>query len=302
MKEALKLGTRGSPLAVAQSTQIARALEAAHPGLKVELVRITTTGDQMQAGPVKPVESTKAIFTKELEEAMLAGQVDFAVHSAKDLAAAMPEGLVLAAVPVRASCADVLISRRGLGVLGGQERMTLASSSLRRSLQWVERYPGASFVPLRGNIDTRIMRLREHASWDGIILARAGLTRLPVDLSGLVAEDLPTEWMLPAPGQGALALQARADDADTLGLLVALDDPATRRRVGLERAFLVAMEAGCHVPLGALADEPEDGGRFRLRAVFYHEGQPQGRKGEVSGRWDEAEQGVRALAAQLRGP
>jgi len=299
MSEILRLGTRGSPLAVAQSSMMARALEQAHPGLTVELVRIVTTGDRMQVGPVKPVDSTKAIFTKELEEAMLSKSVDFAVHSCKDLAATMPEELVLGAIPERAPVADVLVSRESLEAVAGKSGAVLGSGSLRRSLQWRERFPTSWFEPLRGNIDTRIRKLRENSGWDGIILAEAGLGRLKPDLSGLTVTPIPADWVLPAPGQGALALQCRAEDQRTRNFLKVLDHLPTRRVVEIERSFLCAMDAGCHVPLGALAKKTGEG-LFGITAVFYKEYETVGRRGEVGGRWADAGNAVHNLAAKLK--
>lgn len=293
----LRLGTRGSALAVAQSGQVARALEAAHGGLVVELVRITTTGDRLQQGGAKPEHLTKAVFTKEIEEALLGGEIDLAVHSSKDLAASMPAGLMVAAYPERASWADVLVSREGLEVVSGLAAPLLATGSARRRLQWAERQPGVRFVGLRGNIDTRLRRLRETAEWDGVVLAAAGLARLEPELSGLRVEALPAEWMLPAPGQGALALQVREADGAVRELVVALDHGPTRRAVEAERALLVTMGAGCDVPLGALAEVDGDGG-LRLRAVFYPPGAGVARRGEVRGQ-DPLELG-RRLAENFR--
>jgi hydroxymethylbilane synthase len=299
MTETLKLGTRGSPLAVAQSTQVARDLERSHPGLHVTLVRIITTGDHMQTGPVKPVDSTKAVFTKELEDAILNGEVDFAVHSAKDLAAHLPKGLTLAAFPRRAPVEDILISRHALGVVVQRKGLVIASGSVRRSCQWRERWPETRFEPLRGNIDTRIRLLREHEDWDGILLARAGVERLGPELDGLVVTSIPTDWVLPAPGQGALALQIREDDERTAGLLRVLDHPETRAAVECERTFLTAMDAGCSVPLGALA-EATGAERFRFRAVFYPDHRAVGEKRFIEGNWVESSQLVEALALSLK--
>jgi hydroxymethylbilane synthase len=299
MTEILRLGTRGSPLAVAQSTMMAHALARAHPGLTVELVRIVTTGDRMQAGPVKPVDSTKAIFTKELEEAILGGSVDFAVHSCKDLAANMPDALVLGAIPERAPVADVLVSRETLEAVAAKTGAVLGSGSLRRSLQWKERHPHSRFEPLRGNIDTRIRKLRENEAWDGIILAQAGLERLLPDLSGLIVTPIPTDWVLPAPGQGALALQCRAADESTRKLIGVLDHLPTRQVVEIERNFLTAMDAGCHVPLGALAEASESDA-FRIQAVFYHDHSSVGRRGEVTAPWVDAGNAIEDLAGKLK--
>jgi hydroxymethylbilane synthase len=299
MTDILKLGTRGSPLAVAQSTMMAHALARAHPGLTVELVRIVTTGDRMQAGPVKPVDSTKAIFTKELEEAILGGSVDFAVHSCKDLAASMPEALVLGAIPERAPVADVLVSRETLEAVAAKTGAVLGSGSLRRSLQWKERFPSCRFESLRGNIDTRIRKLRENEAWDGIILAQAGLERLLPDLSGLIVTPIPTDWVLPAPGQGALALQCRAADESTRKLIGVLDHLPTRQVVEIERNFLTAMDAGCHVPLGALAKTMDDE-LFGLTAVYYHENSTVGRRVGIKGPWAAANELIEGMAKALK--
>jgi hydroxymethylbilane synthase len=293
----LRLGTRGSPLAVAQSSQIARALEAHHPGLEVELVCITTTGDTLQQSGNKPESLTKAVFTKEIEEALLDGRIDLAVHSSKDLAATLPEGLDLGAFPARASSADVLVSREGLAAVRARECPQLATGSARRRLQWSEVQPGAVFHALRGNIDTRLRRLRETAEWDGIILAAAGLGRLEPDLAGLQVDPLPFDWMLPAPGQGALAVQVRADDARTREWVAALDDRPTRQLVEAERALLSAMGAGCDIPLGAVAEYQD--GTIRLRAAYYPPGQVSARRGEARGD-DPRELGHRLAEVLLR--
>jgi len=277
----LRLGTRGSALAVAQSSQVARALEAAQPGLTVELVLITTTGDALQQGGAKPEPLTKAIFTKEIEEALLEGRVDLAVHSSKDLAAAMPEDLAIGAFPVRASWADVLVSRDGLEAVLAAPGPQIATGSARRRLQWAERQPVVRFAALRGNIDTRLRRLRETPEWDGIVLAAAGLARLEPELDGLRVDALPEEWMLPAPGQGALALQVRAADARAREIVACLDHAPTRRAVEAERAFLTAMNAGCDIPLGALAVEAGSG--LQMRAAFYPPGTVVARRAEAAG-------------------
>lgn len=277
----VRLGTRGSPLAWAQSCQVAEALKRNHPDLEVEMVRITTTGDRLQQAGVKGAELTKAIFTKEIEEALLRKEIDLAVHSAKDLAADMPPGLILAAVPVRAAWWDVLISRDGLDHVLALEAPLLATGSVRRRRQWQERQPGVRWADLRGNIDTRLRRLRESTDWDGIVLAAAGLERLGPDLSGLRVDRLPMDWMLPAPGQGALALQVRENDGEVLKRVRVLNDPDSQRALEAERALLRALGAGCRVPLGALAEVKNQ--EIHLRAVFYVDGAQLGRRAEARG-------------------
>jgi len=266
------VATRGSRLALTQTGQVVGRLKQLHPGLEVETVVIKTTGDKMQTGPVKPKASTKSIFTKEIEEALLRGDADFAVHSAKDLAVAMPSGLVIASVPERQSVRDVLICRPGVE-WPCTGPATILTGSIRRRLQWLERRPGDCVEPIRGNIDTRIGKLVEHPSARALILAEAGLKRLEPDLSGCRVHPLEPEEMLPAPGQGALALQCREEDDATRERLSVLEHGLSRVCLDAERAFLEAMEAGCQEPLGALA-EAGDEGQLRFSLVYYPDQDP----------------------------
>lgn len=255
-----------------------RLLTEAWPDLRVETVVITTSGDRMQVSDDKPAESTKAIFTKEIEEALLENRVDLAVHSAKDLGVEMPDGLGLSGVLTRAPVHDVVISREPLDVLLKKPEPLLATGSLRRRYQWQERHPKARFVPVRGNIDTRIRKLRENHDWDGILLAHAGLERLRPDVKGLLVSPLDTSFILPAPCQGAIALQARNSDSETRRLIERISHRPSMVRVLAERAFLEKLGAGCHAPVGALA-RIYDGVCLHLSAVFYKaEGSPGIRK------------------------
>ena len=253
----LKMGTRGSALALAQARQFAAMLEFFHPGLRVEEHIIRTTGDKNQTASL-PAIGGKGVFTLEIEAALLGGEIDFAVHSLKDLPPAMPEGLCLACVPLRESPADCLILNPNLneddGFRGELSQLPFGSkvgtSSLRRRAMLLQLRPDLQIEDVRGNIDTRIRKL-EDENFAAIVLARAGLTRLEVEVSR--AHNLPESWFVPAPGQGALAIQARTDDLDTRAVLLALQDEATRSAVEAERAVVLALNAGCSTPLGAIA-------------------------------------------------
>ncbi len=275
MKSELMLGTRGSALALAQSRQVARALEAAHAGLAVREKIIRTTGDAQQGQPL-PQIGGKGVFTLEIEAALLEGLIDFAVHSLKDLPPLMPPGLALSCVPPRQSPLDCCILSRSLslelqdGELQGfdinrlPQAARVGTSSLRRAAQLLRARPDLKIESVRGNIDTRLRKLDE--SFDAIILARAGLNRLGVSLAEHASFDFPAHICLPAPGQGALALQSREHDEGTRQALAALEDPIARACIEAERACMEALGAGCTTPLGALAT-PEGQG-LRLRAVM----------------------------------
>jgi hydroxymethylbilane synthase len=268
----LILGTRGSDLALAQSRMVRDGLLALHPGLEVELKIITTTGDARTAMPLhEPTAEGAGLFTKQLEEALLSREIDLAVHSLKDLPIETPEGLVLPAILPRAPVADLLVSRHPGGVAGLPEGATIGSSSPRRALLLQERRPDLKLVPIRGNVPTRVSKVAD-ASYDATILAEAGLTRLGHDLSEgtllsgdqtLFLESLG--WMLPAPGQGAVAVETRRNDPAE-AIVSVLHDPVTSRCVGAERLVLKHLGGGCHLALGTLALEQE--GMMSLKAVF----------------------------------
>lgn len=253
----LKMGTRGSALALAQSRQFAATLEFFHPGLTVEERIIRTTGDKNQGSPL-PQIGGKGVFTLEIEAALLSGEIDFAVHSLKDLPPFMPEGLTLACVPTRENPADCLVLNPDLsedeGFRGELSLLPLGAkvgtSSLRRRAMLLHLRPDLQIEDVRGNIDTRIRKLSDE-NFAAIVLARAGLNRLEV--GDIRAHNLPESWFVPAPGQGALAVQARTDDLDTRAILLALQDEATRNAVEAERAVVSVLNAGCSTPLGAIA-------------------------------------------------
>lgn len=266
--EPLRLGTRRSKLAMAQSGLVAEAVSEV-TGRAVELVEITTYGDTSKE-QLAQIGGT-GVFVAALREALLRGEVDFAVHSLKDLPTAQPEGLVLAAVPVREDPRDVLVARDGLTFeqLPSGSRIGTGSPRRMAQLNAYARSHGLDIeaVPIRGNVDTRIGFVRS-GELDAVVLAAAGLSRL--GRTGEVTDFLSVDTVLPAPGQGALAIECAASSADLAAALAELDDPYTRAAVTAERALLAALEAGCSAPVGALADLLADGqavNELRLRGV-----------------------------------
>lgn len=249
--EIIRIGTRGSNLALAQTRAIATQLEEA--GAKVEIVPVSTPGDRSSA----PIEEIGVgVFTSALREALLDKRVDVAVHSYKDLPTAAEPGLVLAAVPSRADPRDVLIARDGLTLGELPPGASVGTGAPRRTAQLHALGLGLNTVPIRGNIDTRISKVRS-GELDALVLARAGLTR--VGKHDVITETLDPIQVLPAPAQGALAVETRVEDVDTEQLIQSIvDDEATRTAVQAERAMLAALEAGCRAPVGALAEIVED--------------------------------------------
>lgn len=253
----LKYGTRGSPLALAQSDWVAARLKESHPLVDIERVVIVTSGDKSQrpSGP----ENLKAMFVKEIEEALLAGTIDFAVHSSKDLPGELPEGLEIGAYPERENPFDVYIG--GPNAPRWEELhqgALIGTTSLRRQIQLRMTNSNLAFSPMRGNIDTRLKKLEE-GQVSGIVLAKAGLKRL--GRGDVPHQELPLDTMIPAPGQGALALEARRERTDVLDVLAYLDDPKTRIEVECERMFLKTMGGGCSMPLGAYAEADAPAGK-----------------------------------------
>jgi len=269
----LILGTRGSALALAQSKLVSELLEAAHPGLSMQQKIITTTGDERTTMPLhEPTAEGAGLFTRQLEEALLRKDIDIAVHSLKDLPVETPPGLTLAAILPRASTKDLLISRHLGGVEGLPAGAVVGSSSPRRTLLLSRHRPDLKFVPIRGNVPTRLAKIAEGELFDATILASAGLGRLGHDLSkgslqvaGVTLMIEPLDWMLPAPGQGAITVEARHGDR-AVELLSALHDPMTARCVEAERLVLKYLGGGCQMALGALATECS--GIISLKAVF----------------------------------
>jgi hydroxymethylbilane synthase len=290
MVKPLILGTRGSALALAQSKLVREALEAAHAGLGITQKMITTTGDARTGMSLhEPAAEGAGLFTRQLEEALLSGAIDLAVHSLKDLPVEVPEGLVLAAILPRAPVQDLLISRYEGGVAGLPVGATIGTSSPRRALLIKAKRPDLTIVPIRGNVPTRLAKIAgssQETRYDATILASAGLGRLGHDASAgflrvdgekLFLESL--DWMLPAPGQGAIAVETRIDDP-LVGLLAPLHHDATARCVRAERLVLRYLGGGCHLALGTLA--VESASQISLSAVFFPDEQSAPRYGEAT--------------------
>ncbi|MBW2194243.1 MAG: hydroxymethylbilane synthase [Deltaproteobacteria bacterium] len=249
MKQVIRIGTRGSALAVWQAEWVRTQLLALHSGCEVELVKIKTTGDKILDVPLAQVGG-KGLFVKEIEAALLDERVDIAVHSMKDMPAEIPPGLCIGAVPKRENPLDVLISKNGKVFSELPNGARLGSSSLRRCAQARHMRPDINVCGLRGNLDTRLRKL-ETEDLDAIILAAAGITRL--GLSDHITEYIPDSMMLPAIGQGALSIEIRQDDEIIRRLTAPLDHRETRVAVETERAFLTRLEGGCQVPIAGQA-------------------------------------------------
>lgn len=249
MTKTLVIGSRGSKLALTQSNWIAGCIRALDPSLDVQVEIIHTKGDKILDAPLAQIGG-KGLFTKELEVALQEGRIHLAVHSLKDLPTALPDGLTLAAVPKRESPYDAFVCSRWKSVEALPRQARVGTSSLRRGAQLRAYRPDLEIVPIRGNVETRLRRVDEGAV-DAAVLACAGLNRL--SLGHAVVYALDVDVMIPAPAQGALGIEARADDAETLALLGRLSDAQTEAEVRAERACLATLEGGCQVPLGALA-------------------------------------------------
>lgn len=245
----LTLGSRPSKLARWQSEYILARLNASRPDLSLRFVTLVTEGDKVLDRPL-PEIGGKGVFTAELESALRSGAIDLAVHSLKDLPVDDSPGLCIGAVSQRADARDVLVSAAGKTLEALPFGARIGTSSLRREAQLRAFRPDLTILPLRGNVDTRIRKALQ-GDYDAIILAAAGVERL--DLGQHITEYLPFEVMLPAPGQGALAVQCRADDAELLEILRPLHDEPTRRAVTAERCFLSALGGGCSAPVAAHA-------------------------------------------------
>jgi hydroxymethylbilane synthase len=260
----LRLGTRGSPLALVQANLVRHALLAAHgwaPAM-VEIVPIRTTGDKVQDRPLAEIGG-KALWTKELDRALLDGEIDLAVHSMKDVETIRPESIAIAAMLPREDVRDRLIGADSIEALPHGAR--IGTSSPRRAAQMRRIRPDLSIVPLRGNVDTRLAKVRDGEA-DATLLAAAGLERLERPDIGA---PIPLDLLLPAPSQGAVGIEVRADDVATRMLVSAIGDSVTERCVLAERALLAALSADCHSPVAALATI--EGDTLRLRAEILSE-------------------------------
>lgn len=287
----LRLGTRGSALALAQAQLVASRLQSAAPNLTVGLVTITTAGDTDQTTPLAESERP-GWFTSAIQEALQRGEIDIAVHSLKDLPTQRPEGLVIAAIPFRHDPRDALVSRTGVPLTALPPGAIVGTSSPRRQAQLRALRPDLEVRPIRGNIETRIRKVQE-AEYDAAVLALAGLQRLGRQAEA--AQIFGFEEMLPAPGQGALAVECRADDHQARQLLRTIDDPTHRLAVTAERSFLAAIEGGCSYPAAAYAEH--FGSTLKLHALIA----PGGRiiRSKIGGPAETAAGLGRQLAAEL---
>lgn len=261
----LRLGTRGSPLALAQAHMVKAALATAHPSLAddaaVEIHIVSTQGDRIQDRTLAEIGG-KGLFTEEIEAGLLDGRLDLAVHSMKDMPTALPTGLVISAVLERADPRDALIARDQRSIADLAQGAVVGTASLRRAAQLRAVRPDLEVVPLRGNVQTRLRKLAAgevHATF----LAMAGLIRL--GLEDVASAALAPEEMLPAVAQGAIGIESRADDEDVLGLLSAINHGPTMLRISAERAFLAVLDGSCRTPIAALAEI--DGTNLRLRGL-----------------------------------
>lgn len=245
----LRIATRKSPLARWQANHVAGLWRTRFADSEVSLVEMTTAGDRLVEGSLQ-ASGGKGLFIKELEQALLENRADLAVHSLKDVTSSFPEGLLLAAVPQREDARDAWVSPKGVKLLALPARARVGTSSLRRACLLKSARPDLEVVPLRGNVQTRLTKTEE-LGLAGTVLAVAGLVRL--GLEHRITEVLSVELSLPAVGQGALALEARATDASVLGRAHSLEHRASRLAVDAERAFLARLQGGCDVPLGGYA-------------------------------------------------
>jgi hydroxymethylbilane synthase len=311
----IRIATRGSALALAQANMVLAQCRAAFPDEAFELNIIKTTGDKLQTASLASGNLPKGLFTKEIEEALLDGSGDLAVHSLKDLPTELPAGLRLGAVSARADVRDVLVRRSGAVTADGQlaianlpQGATVATSSTRRRAQLLYARPDLNVVEIRGNVGTRLRKLAEQTELHAIVLAAAGLERLnfstfgstqltgPDVPAGLIATPIPMEEMLPCVGQAALGIEIRENDPRLERIIAALNDPTTQACVTAERAFLRGMGGGCQLAVGAFAELR--GGQLHLRAVSFLGQTP--RHGERDGAAHEAVNLGTALANELR--
>ena len=286
------VGTRGSPLALAQAERAVEQLRSNHPDIDVDIRVVTTTGDASQETPL--AELGLGVFTKELEMALLNKSIDVAVHSLKDMSATMPEGFTIAAVLEREDPCDVLVSRSGARLAELPAGAVIGTSSPRREALVRALRPDLAVTGVRGNVGTRIRKMQD-GQYDALVLAAAGLVRLGRESEA--TERLDPLRFIPAVGQGAIALQSRTDDAGLLGMLTALDHSETRAAVTAERAFLRAMGGGCRTPMGAYGVVRD--GRLSVSGMAASVDGEQSFRATVEGAASEAEALGDALARRL---
>lgn len=294
MPETLLIGSRKSALARSQAEWVARLVSAAWPELQVRNVWMDTEGDRKRDVPL-PAIGGKGLFTAELEAAILDGAIDIAVHSLKDLPTDLPPGLALLAVPEREDPADVLVSAEGLRLSELEDGARVGTSSLRRRALLLNARPECRPLDVRGNVETRLAKL-ERDEYDALLLAAAGLKRLGRLSPTMRALEAPA-W-LPAPGQGALGIEGRADDERVHGLLDAIEDQRARAETDCERSVLAALGGGCQVPIGALA--LRKGGDLTVHAAVLSEDGSQAIRASTRGPVDDAVGLGRLVADELR--
>ncbi len=258
----IRVGTRGSRLAIAQTEIALAALRRAHPGVRFEVVTISTKGD-VDKRPLFTMDE-KGIFEKEVNEAVKKGEVDFAVHSLKDVPSDLSDELVVACIPKRASPNDVLVNDKGRKLKELAPGSTVGTSSLRRAVQLTRSRPDLNVRPIRGNVETRVKKVIS-GEYDAVVLAEAGLTR--IGMKDLIVERFGVRDFVPAPGQGAIAIVCRHDNKKLLGMLRQIEDPRSRAEVLAERALIKKVEGGCRFPLGAVA--VTNGDRITLYASVF---------------------------------
>jgi hydroxymethylbilane synthase len=289
----LRIGTRGSPMALRQTGIIRDRLIAVHSELAeagaIEIVTIRTTGDRVQNRLLAEIGG-KGLFAKEIEEALLAGRIDLAVHSLKDLETWLPDGLAIACVPPRDDPRDAFISASGASLASLPHGAKVGTASLRRQAQLLRHRPDLSVVPIRGNVNTRLRKM-EAGEVDALVLALCGLVRL--DLSGRATEIPPREVMLPAVGQGALAIECRTADQMVRQLVEPLHDPISAACVAAERAMLAALDGSCRTPIAGFAEIEAE--RLKMEGLLLNEDGSR----EIRGRFEGGIDDAAALGAEL---
>ncbi len=293
MKSTLRIATRKSPLALWQAKHVKTRLMDAHEGLNVELVTFTTKGDKILDTPLAKIGG-KGLFVKELETAILEGKADIAAHSIKDVPMEFPEGLFLSTILEREEPCDALVSNTCDSVQNLPEGAIVGTCSLRRKSQLLSKRPDLIIKDLRGNVNSRLKKL-DNGDYDAIVLACAGLVRL--DMANRIKQRISSSWIMPAVGQGAIGLEARVGDEETLELLSVLQHDDTADRITAERALNKQLQGGCQVPIACYA--MLDGDTLHLQALV---GEPDGSlivQGDISGHRSDGEQLGKELADDL---
>jgi hydroxymethylbilane synthase len=289
----IRLGSRRSRLALVQAEMVARLLKSRYPDIEVEIVRVVAEGDEDQRTP--QVEWGKGAFVRSLQLRCLSGEIDAAVHSLKDLPLDEPEGLVLASVPFRDDPRDALVSREMKNLWELRSGAKIGTSSERRVMQLKGLRPDLQVIELRGNIDTRIRKVMEHRIYDAAVVSYAALKRIGLD--SLASEVFDVESMVPAPGQGAIAVECRRDDAELLEIFRSVEDSKARQEIEVERRVSRLLGGGCRVPVGVNANITD--GRIKVVAACNVEGRLA--KSTVEGPLDEIDLLVERLVSEMRG-